>query len=62
MEIAIFKDGLWLPTISRFLKKFDRYNELIERCDDVESKCPVYGWVSVELINDLYLFLKKDKP
>lgn len=59
MEIAIFdKEGEWVKPSDEVLKGFDRYNELIERADGSES-CTVYGYVKVELINALYLYLKE---
>jgi hypothetical protein len=58
MEIAIFCNEEWVhPTKSRKLKAFPRYNELIERADGI-SPITVYGYVPIDLINDLYLYLK----
>lgn len=60
MELAIFnkKKGWLHVTKSSVLKKFPRYNELLERADDVNSSCPVFGYVSIGLLNDLYVYLK----
>jgi hypothetical protein len=59
MEIAIFdNENNWLNIMeNKVLKDFPRYNELMERCDGESSPCPVFGYVTVDLINDLYLYL-----
>ena len=58
MEIAIFKNNEWVhPTKSKKLKAFPCYNELIERADGLGA-ITVYGYVPIDLINDLYLYLK----
>lgn len=60
MEIAIFgKQGQWLKiTKSSVLRLFPRYDELVKRADGLNSSTTVFGYVSVDLINDLYLYLK----
>jgi len=58
MELAIFKGDKWVnPNRDKKIKAFPRYSELMERCDGV-SKYTVYGYAPVELLNDLYLYLK----
>lgn len=59
MEIAIFNIKGAFININRssVIKKFKRYDELLERADAINSKYPVYGYVPIDLINDLYLFL-----
>ena len=59
MELALFTDEGWLNIYkSNVLKQFKRYNELISFIDDIDSECPVFGYVPVELLNDLYIYLK----
>ncbi len=58
MEIALFRDGKWLRVSrSKVLKAFPRYAELADRAEDLKSSSCVFGWVPVDLINDLYLYL-----
>ena len=59
MEIAIFNEKGWInsPRKSSVLRGFKRYNELLERAESINSGTVVYGWVPVDLINDLYLHL-----
>jgi hypothetical protein len=60
MELALFNKKGWLHiNRSKVLKAFPRYNELCERVDSLNSSCPVFGWVPIDLLNDLYLYLKK---
>lgn len=41
------------------LKKFDRWTELLERVDgNINSDCVVFGYVPIDLLNDLYLYLE----
>ena len=59
MELALFSRTGWLQIKrSKVLKGFPRYNELIERADDLRSCAPVFGYVPMDLLNDLYLYLK----
>ena len=58
MELALFNKKGWLHiTRSKIVKSFPRYRELLERDNGVNSKYPVFGYVPVDLLNDLYLFL-----
>jgi len=58
MELALFNKKGWLHiTRSKTLKAFPRYNELLERADGVNSSAPVFGYVPVDLLNDLYVYL-----
>lgn len=58
MEMAIFHRGRWLQVRrSKVLREFPRWNELSERADDLGSRCPVFGYVPIDLIDDLYLYL-----
>lgn len=59
MEVAIFnKRKEWFHTSrSRTIRQFPRYAELRERADG-SSKITVFGYVPVDLIEDLYLYLK----
>ncbi len=57
MEIAIFNKKGWFHTSrSRTIRQFPRYAELRERADG-SSKITVFGYVPVDLIEDLYLYL-----
>lgn len=58
MELALFNRKGWLHiTRSSVLKEFPRYDELLERADGVNSAAPVFGYVPVDLLNDLYVYL-----
>lgn len=58
MELALFNKNEWLHiTRSSVLKSFPRYDELLERAYRVNSAAPVFGYVPVDLINDLYIYL-----
>ena len=58
MELALFNKKGWLHiTRSSVLKAFPRYNELLERADGVNSSAPVFVYVPVDLLNDLYVYL-----
>lgn len=60
MELALFnKKGGPHITKSSVLRNFPKYNELIERADGINSKAPVFGYVSIHLLNELYIYLKK---
>ena len=60
MELALFNKKGWLHiTKSNVMKSFPRYRELLERSDGVNSNYPVFGYVPVDLLNDLYLFLNQ---
>jgi len=65
MEIAIFKDDKWLNVAkSSVLRSFPRFSELKERADGWfpnKGGCAgavVFGYVPVDLIEDLYIYLK----
>ncbi|WBC28391.1 hypothetical protein RPMD05_11 [Rhodobacteraceae phage LS06-2018-MD05] len=61
MEIAIMnKNSMVSINLSSVFRKFSRYSELLECADSLGSKAAVYGYVPVDLINDLYLFLTND--
>jgi hypothetical protein len=62
MEIAIInKKGKMInANKSSLLKKFERFDELMQRSDGCNGAM-VYGYVDVDLINDLYLFLNTNK-
>ena len=58
MELAIFNKRGWLHiTRISVLKAFPRYNELLGRADNVNSPAPVFGFVPVDLLDDLYMYL-----
>jgi hypothetical protein len=58
MELALFNKKGWLHiTRSSVLRNFPRYNELLERADGVNSAAPVFGYVAIDLLNDLYVYL-----
>ena len=60
MELALFNKEGWLHiTRSSVFKAFTRYNELIERADGVNSSATVFGYVPVDLLNDLYVYLNE---
>lgn len=60
MELALFGKKGWLHiNRSKVLKAFPRYSELIDRADSLNSSAPVFGYVPVDLLNDLYLYLCK---
>jgi len=61
MELAIFDQKGDFLHINRspIFKAFPRYQELIERVDTLNGECPAFGWVPVDLLNDLYLYLSK---
>jgi hypothetical protein len=44
---------------SKLFRKFKRYDELLDRADSLNSGATVYGYVSVNLLNDLYCFLNE---
>jgi hypothetical protein len=60
MELAIINKHESMVSINRsvLLRKFKRYDELVSRADSLNSNATVYGYVSVDLLNDLYLYLK----
>jgi hypothetical protein len=60
MELAIFnksKRGWFNVSKSNVIKEFPRYKELIERADGLGSSATVFGYLDVEIINDLYVYL-----
>jgi hypothetical protein len=61
MELAIINKKGSMVSINRssLLRKFKRYNELIDRADSLNSSATVYGYVPVSLLNDLYCFLNE---
>lgn len=62
MELAIFnkKGSMISANRSSKLRQFKRYDELIDRADSLNSYATVYAYVSVDLLNDLYCFLKEN--
>jgi len=59
MELALFSRKGWLQIKrSSVLKNFPRYSELIERAENPRSCACVFGYVPIDLLNDLYLYLK----
>jgi len=63
MEIAILNRNGSMVSINRskVIRKFKKYDELIMRADGLNSGAAVYTFVPIDLINDLYLFLKESK-
>ena len=61
MELAIInkKGSMISANKSSKIRDFKRYNELIERADALNSSATVYGYVSVDLLDDLYCFLNE---
>ena len=61
MELAIInkKGSMISINKSKIMRNFNRYNELIDRAYCVNSKAAVYGYVPVDLLNDLYCFLNE---
>ena len=61
MELAIINKRGAMISInkSKLFRKFKRYDELLSRIDCPNTGCAVYGYVSVELLNELYCFLIK---
>jgi hypothetical protein len=59
MELAIFNKKGSMVSINRskVFRNFSGYNELISTADCLNSTATVYGYVSVDLLNDLYCFL-----
>lgn len=60
MELGIFKvnrSGLLNIKRSNVIKNFSRYSELLNTASGGKDH-PVYAFVPVDLINDLYLYLK----
>ena len=59
MELAIFNKKGSMVSINRskVFRNFSGYNELISMASCLNSTAPVYGYVSVDLLNDLYCFL-----
>ena len=59
MELAIFNKKCKMVSVNRsnVFRKFSRYSELVERADFLNSTATVYGYVSVDLLNELYCFL-----
>ena len=59
MELAIFtkKNKMLSINRSKKIKGFKRYNELLQRADSLNTSATVYGYVDVDLLNDLYVFL-----
>lgn len=58
MELAIFNNRLQCLDVkkSKFFNEFERRDELLQYADDVDSDSLVFGYVPVDLINDLYLY------
>lgn len=61
MELAIINKKGSMVSINRskLFRKFKRYGELLDRADSLNSGATVYGYVSVNLLNDLYCFLNE---
>lgn len=61
MEVAIFnKNREWLRVPrSSTLRAFPRYAELRSHADGIGNPYCVFGYVPIDLINDLYLYLRK---
>ena len=58
MELALFNKKGWLHiTRSSVLRAFPRYSELLESAEGVNSAAPVFAYVPLDLINDLYVYL-----
>lgn len=56
MEMAIFTRNGWLsPSRSSVMKAFPRWEELRSYMES--GKNPVFGYVPIDLIDDLYLYL-----
>lgn len=59
MELALFNKNGWLHiTKSSVLKSFPRYPELMRCASDPKSDCNVFGYLDIDLIEDLYVYLK----
>ena len=56
MEIALFYDKKWLNLRDKKLKAFPKYEELMRYCDDSSSSYPVFDYVPIELIEELYQY------
>jgi hypothetical protein len=61
MDLAIFNKSGSMINIKRssLLKKFERYNELVKYADGSNSRSITYKFVPVDLLEDLYCFLKR---
>lgn len=60
MELALFnKKGWFCITKSKKLKAFPRYNELLEKANNINDIRPIFIYVPVDLLNDLYIYLSK---
>lgn len=59
MELAIFDENGSMVGINKdeLLKQFERYDELVSHADGLNSIAPIYGYVPVDLLNDLYNFM-----
>lgn len=62
-ELAIFDSNEEWVIIdkNKIFKKFSRYSELLEKADAEMGNTQVFGWVNVDLIEDLYKYLKNLK-
>lgn len=60
MEIAIFNQKGWFSiTRSKNIKAFPKYKTLIkEHADNLQGKATVFAYVPIELIEELYQYLK----
>ena len=60
MELAIYNKSGSMVSINRSstLRKFIRYKELASCAGKLNKPSVVYGYVPIDLINDLYLYLK----
>jgi len=61
MELAIInkKGSMISINRSKVIRNFSRYNELVNKAGSLNSKATVYGYVSIDLLNDLYRFLNR---
>ena len=60
MELAIFKGDEFVQVYdNEDFKNFDRYEELVKSSERMNDKiAAVYAYVPIDLLSDLYLFLK----
>jgi len=59
-ELALFNsNNEWINIRNdKFIKEFSRYEELISLSDGWTGRTEVFAYVHVDLLNDLYLYLK----
>jgi hypothetical protein len=63
MELAILNShkDFFNVHMSSIIKAFTRYNDLVERRDGGVGRVCVFGYVQLDLINDLYKYLENIK-